>query len=402
MRRILSILFGLALVLALAIVPIQMALGVTTTTVCVTNLQPAWDAVGGGGVYSGYYGPEAYTAVSPGTTAVYDGREAAPIMAGINIDTVNDVDTPSGHYWDQCLYAFKPNMSIDALAVSAISWVVEAQSGACPVWMYIEIDKGGANDTVFQFVPTTNPAGWHTVNAAAGQWQKWNNWDGDTSGNPLISLSQVAGNYTGLNASRCYLNVGMGDAYHDNPSGTVDWVDKVTIGTVTYDFVVAGTKTATPTTGGTANFTTSNGNIVGLNGTPTPPKPPVALPYGMFNFTICCMNVSTATLSITLPGPVPTGYRWWKYVGGSWYSLPIGSNDGDSFITVTLRDNVLPDDEDTVPGQITDQGGVGSAPVGWETYPINKVRVFLPWIALFAAIAAGVSLLVIRRRRAQS
>ncbi|MGB6874301.1 MAG: hypothetical protein WBE46_09290, partial [Dehalococcoidia bacterium] len=42
------------------------------------------------------------------------------------------------------------------------------------------------------------------------------------------------------------------------------------------------------------------------------------------------------------------------------------------------------------------------ASVGWETYPINKVRVLLPWIALFAAIVVGASLLVLRRRRAQS
>ncbi len=37
--------------------------------------------------------------------------------------------------------------------------------------------------------------------------------------------------------------------------------------------------------------------------------------------------------------------------------------------------------------------------VGWETYPVNKVRAFLPWIALLAAIAGGASLLVLRRRR---
>jgi uncharacterized repeat protein (TIGR01451 family) len=36
--------------------------------------------------------------------------------------------------------------------------------------------------------------------------------------------------------------------------------------------------------------------------------------------------------------------------------------------------------------------------VGWETYPINKVRVLLPWIGLLGAIIAGASLLVLRRR----
>jgi len=40
--------------------------------------------------------------------------------------------------------------------------------------------------------------------------------------------------------------------------------------------------------------------------------------------------------------------------------------------------------------------------VGWETYPVNKVRVLLPWIALLTAIIVGASLLTLRRRRAQS
>jgi hypothetical protein len=37
--------------------------------------------------------------------------------------------------------------------------------------------------------------------------------------------------------------------------------------------------------------------------------------------------------------------------------------------------------------------------VGWETYPINKLRVLMPWVALLTAIIAGASLLVLRRRR---
>jgi hypothetical protein len=36
--------------------------------------------------------------------------------------------------------------------------------------------------------------------------------------------------------------------------------------------------------------------------------------------------------------------------------------------------------------------------VGWETYPVDKVRVLLPWIALLSAITVGASLLVLRRR----
>jgi hypothetical protein len=43
-----------------------------------------------------------------------------------------------------------------------------------------------------------------------------------------------------------------------------------------------------------------------------------------------------------------------------------------------------------------------SDPVGWETYAVNKLTVMAPWIALFTAIIVGASLLVLRRRRAQS
>ena len=110
------------------------------------------------------------------------------------------------------------------------------------MWMTIEIDTGvvgdRADNTVYQFVPTTNPAGWHTVDAAAGQWQKWNNNEATVTGNPLISLSDVAAAHTGLNVVRAYLRLGMGDSYHGTGVGTVGWVDKATIGGVTYDFVV--------------------------------------------------------------------------------------------------------------------------------------------------------------------
>jgi hypothetical protein len=44
-----------------------------------------------------------------------------------------------------------------------------------------------------------------------------------------------------------------------------------------------------------------------------------------------------------------------------------------------------------------EQGGPFT--VGWETSPIDKLAVLAPWIALFAVIAAGASLLVLRRRR---
>jgi len=164
----------------------------------------------------------------------------------------------------------------------------------------------------------------------------------------------------------------------------------------------AASKSVTPTTGGTASFSASQGNIMGLQAVPTHFSHPVPILYGMFKFTICCFS-GPVTLTVTLPGPVPVGSRWYKYQGGLWSSLPIGSDNGDNIITVTFTDGGPGDADGSPNGQITDDGGVGDpTPVGWETHPISKVRVLLPWIALFAAIAAGASLFVIRRRRAQS
>jgi hypothetical protein len=37
--------------------------------------------------------------------------------------------------------------------------------------------------------------------------------------------------------------------------------------------------------------------------------------------------------------------------------------------------------------------------VGWETYPINKAQVLLPWISFLGAMIAGAGLLILRRRR---
>lgn len=45
---------------------------------------------------------------------------------------------------------------------------------------------------------------------------------------------------------------------------------------------------------------------------------------------------------------------------------------------------------------------LSAEPVGWETCPIDKWLVLLPWIALLGTITISASLLALRRRRAQS
>jgi hypothetical protein len=256
----------------------------------------------------------------------------------------------------------------------------------------LTLDQGASNDTIICNDILNNIDG-IVMGLDPGSVVHWNNIVGNGFG--VRNLYTIM-----LDARNNWWGDDSGPNHSSNPTGmgnpVSDYVD--------FDpWIQKSTPTATGT--GNATFTTNQGNVLGLTAV-TPPAG-VTFPHGMFNFTICCIpSGGTVTLIVTLPEAVPVCTRWYKYIGGSWYSLPIGGG-GTSVITVTLTDGAFPDDEDTILGQITDQGGpaclgAGGGAVGWETYPVNKMRVFLPWIALIAAIMAGVSLLVLSRRRAQS
>lgn len=83
------------------------------------------------------------------------------------------------------------------------------------------------------------------------------------------------------------------------------------------------------------------------------------------------------------------GAGYWD-MDWSWGSEAVPLQYGGFVIRVTIGGS--PDDVELDP----------SNPIGWETYPVSKAHVMLPWIALGVAIAAGGSLLVLRRRRAQT
>lgn len=135
---------------------------------------------------------------------------------------------------------------------------------------------------------------------------------------------------------------------------------------------------ATATYTGTANFASSSGAIVSLVAVPesTLPaegKPNLSFPHGFFSFQIMGLtNGQTVTVTITLPSAVPEGTQYWKYGPtlddhtDHWYQLPVGSDDGDNVITITLVDGGLGDDDLIANAVIIDQGGPGnpSPPTG--------------------------------------
>lgn len=195
------------------------------STVSVHNLQPNWD----NSVYSAYYWPNSSSAgVSPGSTAVYDGRGAGIIKAGI---------TPiaaGGNYEDEGILAFQvPSVAVATFAGQALTYDVENQTGTNPVWVRIRLVGGNQ----YQFVPASYGVlgGYHTINAAAGQWYLMDI-NGNAIGSPM-TLSQVAAANPAAQVDRVYLTLGIGNSYNVSAGvGTVGWVDKITIGGVTYDF----------------------------------------------------------------------------------------------------------------------------------------------------------------------
>ena len=280
--------------LACAAVIAMLALGAGTAqaqVIYVSNLQPSWTTPGGVGVYAAYYHPNSDVAppVSPGPTAHYAGRGAAIIKAGLLPDPADPL-----HYWDEGLLGFKvANVDIALFASQALSYDVQNETGPNPVWVRLRLVDGLGGDIQYQFVPTTNPASWHTVDAAAGGWQLMDD-DGNATG-LMMTLAQVAAANSGWTVIRVYLTMGMGDSYNVSPGvGTVGWVDKATLGGVTYDFVVTVPDTTPPTLvvpgDQTVEATSPAGAIVTFVATATDPLDP--------NPTVACDPASGGTFPI--------------------------------------------------------------------------------------------------------
>jgi len=229
-----------------------------------------------------------------------------------------------------------------------------------------------------------------------------NNWWGDASGpNDPTGTNEVPPCTTDPTTEK---NAdGTGDKVSDN----VDYCPWL---------ILPYGQVATATGAGIASFSTSDGIIEDLTavaeGTlPTAGKPDVAFPLGFFSFRITGLAIGqTVVVTITLPSAMPVGTQYWKYhEPEGWINVTslLGDNDGDNVLTLTLTDGGLGDDDGAANGTIVDQGGPAIPPagpppaVGGTAYPPNKVVILAPWIALAAAIIAGATIFL-RRRRAQS
>jgi uncharacterized protein YbdZ (MbtH family) len=132
------------------------------------------------------------------------------------------------------------------------------------------------------------------------------------------------------------------------------------------------------------------------------------IPAGQFALT----TSSTAGGSVTVPGEgvftydagtevslVATADSGYYFAGWSGNVGTVANvNSPSTTITMEGSYSITANFEETPPDPVTPP----SATVGFTVYPVNEWAVMAPWIILFAAIVAGASLLMLRRRRAQS
>ncbi|HXG41380.1 MAG TPA: choice-of-anchor U domain-containing protein [Dehalococcoidia bacterium] len=103
----------------------------------------------------------------------------------------------------------------------------------------------------------------------------------------------------------------------------------------------------------------TNFDVQPFGGEPPAPVPAgYELPHGLYSLVVGGLTPgASVTIQVTLPAPAPVGTVWLKLVGGSWVALPVGSDDGDALITLTLTDGGTGDADGAANGVITDPGG---------------------------------------------
>ena len=122
------------------------------------------------------------------------------------------------------------------------------------------------------------------------------------------------------------------------------------------------------------------GNLTALNESDLPAENPnVDFPHGLFRFNITGLDLGqTVNITIAFPQDIPTTAQYWKYhTLEGWYLIPMGSNDGDNIITITLQDGGMGDDDGDANGVIVDQGGPGipvAAPNITSFAPLSPVN----------------------------
>jgi hypothetical protein len=130
-------------------------------------------------------------------------------------------------------------------------------------------------------------------------------------------------------------------------------------------YELAQASVSTSTNEGTAYFSTLNGYITDLSAlnpeqTSCGSLPDFNFPFGLFSFNVTDITPgSTATVVLILPTNAPPNTQYWKCLNGHWVDCTslLGSNDGDSVLTLSITDGQPGDGDGQANGQISDPGG---------------------------------------------
>ena len=162
---------------------------------------------------------------------------------------------------------------------------------------------------------------------------------------------------------------------------------------------------------GDAGFTVDQGGIanleaVGEDELPEEGKPLLDYVHGFFTFNITGVDDgTTVNITITFPEPVPEGTMYCKFgqtpnnTEPHYYLIPIGSDDGDNVIWITITDGDTGDNDLTVNGVIIDDGGPGSPPdppIGGSILGNFVLQVYQ--IILLITLIIAASMFTLKRR----
>ena len=199
----------------------------------------------------------------------------------------------------------------------------------------------------------------------------------------------------------------LGKEYYITYGAATNGIDFSVSGNL-YTLRPSASQVGTATGSGTATVSPSSGTIQNLSAVsesalPAEGKPDLVFPHGFFGFQITGLtHGETVNLTITLPSAAPVGTQYWKYgptpsdPTSHWYQIPMGDDDGDNVITITLVDGGLGDDDLTANGVIVDQGGPAYPPSGGGLAPVPVSPNI--YIGIAAVLGAGVLAYFVRKR----
>jgi hypothetical protein len=326
-----------------------------------------------------------------------------------NFSTLPASDASVGGF---IVWAFMGSIQDDGIGEDYINYQQNPHTTATIVSSAAAVASGGS---VSLNVTETNPVGPYSMNVTSPQVALTKN------GSPLATLNKASTYYTnGDTDGNGILNPGETWKWTNISSGPITGTTKFVArgsGTAPGDFPVNYITDPLEQVDVTVNTGAPNTTTtIAANATTVPINGKVSLNVteqntGSDNLTNPRVEVrQNGTLIATKVWPPSSGDTDGDKVldtGETWHWNNISSNAINATTTFEAR-GFGTDSQGHEVSYLTGYLGeralviVNTRTVGWGTYPIDKVRVLLPWIVLLAAIMVGASLLVLRHRRAQN